>query len=107
MRADEPPTERQIHALAAALCDQAGEQFPPDRGSAAALIERLRRAQGHPTPALTGAPPRSASVRTGSRVRDPRRKGTDRLARAIADELIRELRRGEGRAGQHATKGGG
>jgi len=83
MRSLGPPTARQIYALAAALCEQAGETFPETLAEASALIERLRLELGHPAPHLVGVPPRRRRVR-GS--------GTDRLARAIAAELAREMR---------------
>lgn len=41
---------RQIYALAAALCERAGEEFPATRGEASELIERLRIENGHPSP---------------------------------------------------------
>jgi hypothetical protein len=53
---------RQIYALAAALCERAGEEFPETRDDASELIERLRTENGHPAPRLEGtaarAPPR-------------------------------------------------
>ncbi len=52
------PTVRQIYALAAALCERLGEEFPPSGTDASELIERLRRENGHPAPALEDAPPR-------------------------------------------------
>jgi hypothetical protein len=39
---DAKPTGRQIYALAHELCKRAGERFPPTRGAASALLERLR-----------------------------------------------------------------
>ena len=42
MRDDAPPTVRQIYAIAAALCEQVGAEFPRDRGAASRLIKELR-----------------------------------------------------------------
>jgi hypothetical protein len=50
------PTVRQIYALAAALCERLGEEFPPSSAAASELIERLRRENGHPAPALEDTP---------------------------------------------------
>jgi hypothetical protein len=36
------PTVKQIYALAATLCERAGEQFPRTVGEASALLDRLR-----------------------------------------------------------------
>jgi hypothetical protein len=49
---DRRPTVRQVYALAAALCERLGEEFPTSGADASELIERLRRANGHPAPAL-------------------------------------------------------
>jgi hypothetical protein len=46
------PTVRQVYALAAALCERLGEEFPETRGDASELIERLRTENGHPAPRL-------------------------------------------------------
>jgi hypothetical protein len=46
------PTVRQMYALAGALCERMGEEFPATPGAASELIERLRRENGHPAPAL-------------------------------------------------------
>ena len=46
------PTVRQVYALAAALCERMGEEFPDSRGAASELIERLRTENGHPAPRL-------------------------------------------------------
>ena len=53
------PTVRQVYALAAALCERLGEEFPESRGAASELIERLRVENGHPAPRLEDAPLRS------------------------------------------------
>jgi hypothetical protein len=81
------PTVRQIYALAAALCERAGEEFPEDRDAASNLIERLRIENGHPASRLEDAP------RLPRRQRRRGRGGSaDRLARRIAAEVARELR---------------
>ena len=49
------PTVRQVYALAAALCERLGEEFPESRGDASELIERLRIENGHPAPRLEDA----------------------------------------------------
>lgn len=79
-----PPTVRQIYALAAALCERSGEEFPATRELASEAIERLRAENGHPTPRL-----HDLSLRDNG----PRRtgRGTRKLARAIAAEVAREL----------------
>jgi len=51
------PTVRQIYALAAALCEKAGEEFPETREDASEVIERLRIENGHPAPRLDDLPP--------------------------------------------------
>jgi hypothetical protein len=83
MREDAPPTVRQIWALAATLCERAGESFPGDRAAASELIERLRREAGHPSPGLedTQSPPRRGG-----------RRGTEKPAKAIAKQVEREPR---------------
>ena len=81
------PTVRQIYALAAALCERAGEEFPETRGDASELIERLRIENGHPAPRLEDLPPP-----TPYRRRRGRGGGADKLARRIAAEVARELR---------------
>jgi hypothetical protein len=52
MRDEAPPTVRQIWALAAVLCERAGEEFPKNRAAASELIERLRIENGDPEPGL-------------------------------------------------------
>jgi hypothetical protein len=42
MRNEAPPTVKQIWAIAATLCKQAGEEFPRDRGAASALLDKLK-----------------------------------------------------------------
>jgi hypothetical protein len=79
------PTVRQIYALAAALCERAGEEFPETRDAASETIERLRTENGRPQPRLEDVP---------LRPRRPRRRGrgADRLASIIAKKLAEELR---------------
>lgn len=52
MHEERRPTVPQVYALAAALCERAGEGFPETRADASELIERLRRELGHPAPRL-------------------------------------------------------
>jgi hypothetical protein len=83
------PTARQIYALAAALCERMGEEFPETRAAASATIERLRIENGHPAPQLEDVP----RVRGRARPRRHRgENGTDKLASAIAVRLAEELR---------------
>ena len=79
------PTVRQIYALAAALCEKAGEEFPETREAASELIARLRIENGHPAPRLEDIPIPPPRHRRGS-------GGADKLARRIAAEVARELR---------------
>jgi hypothetical protein len=51
-RPDAAPTVRQVYALAAALCERMGEEFPQSRADASEVIERLRTENGHPNPSL-------------------------------------------------------
>lgn len=81
------PTVRQIYALAAALCERGGEEFPETRDAASELIERLRIENGHPAPRLEDSP-RPPPLRKRHRGRG----GADKLARRIAAEVARELR---------------
>jgi hypothetical protein len=80
-----PPTVRQIYALAAALCERSGEQFPATREAASETIERIRDEIGHPAPRPGDTP----ACRRGDRRSG---RGTRKLARAIAAEVARELR---------------
>jgi hypothetical protein len=82
------PTVRQIYALAAALCEKAGEEFPETREDASELIERLRLENGHPAPRLEDLPPLPPRPHRHRRGRG----GADKLARRIAAEVARELR---------------
>ena len=55
-RPEAPPTTRQVYALAGALCERMGEEFPKTRGDASETIERLRIENGHPSPTLEDPP---------------------------------------------------
>jgi hypothetical protein len=82
MKPDGKPTVRQVYALAAALCERAGEEFPETREAASELIERLRTENGHPAPRLEDLPLRPRR----------RRRGADRDESRAASELVREMR---------------
>jgi hypothetical protein len=89
---DERPTVRQVYALAAALCERAGESFPETFDQASELIERLRLELGHPAPRLSDvllAPRRRRSRRRGRR---RFAQNFDRRASEVAAELVREMR---------------
>jgi hypothetical protein len=58
------PTVRQVYALAAALAERVGEEFPATAAQASELIERLRIENGHPAPRLEDTPRRPRSRRT-------------------------------------------
>jgi len=75
------PTARQIYALAAALCERMGEEFPVSREAASETIERLRIENGHPAPRLEDTP---FHPRRRRRHRD--RVDTE-VARILADEM--------------------
>jgi hypothetical protein len=68
---------RQIYALAAALCERAGEEFPETGEAASELIEHLRIENGHPEPRLEDVPFR----------RRGRRRGASRVAKELVDEM--------------------
>jgi hypothetical protein len=90
-RLSEKPTVRQVYALAASLCERAGESFPETRAEASALIERLRVESGHPAPRLEDVRLRPRRQRWRGR------GGADRLdderrASFAAAELAREMR---------------
>ena len=53
------PSTRQIYALAAVLCELAGEEFPETRDDASDQLERLRQETGHPRPRLEDNPLRN------------------------------------------------
>jgi len=78
------PTARQVYALAAALCERAGEEFPETREGASELIERLRIESGHPQPRLEDVPFRPRGRRRG-------RTREERTASRTAAELSREM----------------
>jgi hypothetical protein len=78
------PTVRQIYALAAALCERIGEEFPETREGASDTIERLRIENGHPRPRLEDVPLPPRRPR-------PRGRGSDRFASLIAKKLAEEL----------------
>ena len=84
------PTVKQVYALAAALCERAGEEFPETSEGASELIERLRIENGHPAPRREDTPLRPRRRARGGRSRG-RRNGTDRLASAIAKKLAQEM----------------
>jgi hypothetical protein len=46
------PTVEQIYALAAALCERNGEEFPETKAAASELIERLWTENGRPAQPL-------------------------------------------------------
>lgn len=69
MNEERRPTVPQVYALAAALCERAGEGFPETRVDASELIERLRRELGHPAPALEDTPRRGRKERLRQPVR--------------------------------------
>jgi hypothetical protein len=86
MRQEGKPTVRQVYALAAALCERAGEEFPETRDAASELIERLRTEAGHPQPRLEDVLFRGRRRgRSGRRVEGWR-------ASTVAAELAREMR---------------
>ena len=87
MRRDGKPTVRQVYALAAALCERVGEEFPETPEAASELIERLRLENGHPQPRLEDVPFRPRRRRGWGR-----RGGGDGRASAAAAELAREMR---------------
>jgi len=78
------PTARQVYALAAALCERVGEDFPETREDASELIERLRIENGHPAPRLEDVP-----IGTSDRRRRPA-KGDEDASRA-ATQLVEEM----------------
>jgi hypothetical protein len=91
---NDKPTVRQVYALAAALCERAGEAFPETLGEASQLIERLRLEIGHPAPRLSGGRPRRRRGRSRGRriVIEYGRADDYRRASEVAAELVREMR---------------
>jgi len=81
------PTVRQVYALAAALCERAGEEFPKTWEAASELIERLRVENGHPQPRLEDVPFRPRARRGWGRG-----GAGDGRASSAAAELAREMR---------------
>jgi hypothetical protein len=81
------PTVRQVYALAAALCERAGEEFPKTWDAASELIERLRVENGHPQPRLEDGPFRPRGRRGWER-----EGGGDGRASSVAAGLAREMR---------------
>jgi hypothetical protein len=77
MKPNGKPTVRQVYALAAALCERAGEEFPESRDAASKLIERLRIENGHPAPRLEDVPFRERGGR----------RGASRAAKELVDEM--------------------
>jgi hypothetical protein len=69
MSESQRPTVRQIYALAAALCERMGEEFPETRTEASEVIERLRTENGHPAPRLEDSPPLRPRRRRGASLR--------------------------------------
>jgi hypothetical protein len=61
------PTVRQVYALAAALAERLGEEFPATAAEASELIERLRIENGHPSPRLEDTAPRKLPRRGSPR----------------------------------------
>jgi hypothetical protein len=82
------PTARQIYALAAALCERTGEEFPQTRAAASATIERLRIENGHSAPLEEAPLVHGRARRRGRRNRDR----ADELASVVAARLTEELK---------------
>lgn len=51
---DAKPTVKQVYALAAALCERMGEEFPESKLEASELIQRLWDENGDPRARLGG-----------------------------------------------------
>jgi hypothetical protein len=83
VQTEPPPTVRQVYALARALCERGGEEFPSTREEPSELIERLRLELGMPNARLEDTP-RSA--------RPPRRRGSQKFAASVASRVVEELR---------------
>src|ERR1041384_7228314 len=98
-------TVRQIYALAAALCERAGEEFPETREAASELIERLRIENRHPAPRLGAGPgwaPRGGGA-GGERAAPNRNQPSGAAARGLAVSAALEAPRdgqGEGERGR-------
>jgi hypothetical protein len=78
------PTVKQVYALAAALCERAGETFPETFDEASELIERLRIEIGHPAPRLEDVIFRARRRRRGRRRAG---LGASLAAKELADEM--------------------
>ena len=92
---DDRPTVRQLYALAAVLCERAGEAFPETREEASETIERLRLESGHPAPRLSDVPlrrRRRGARGGGRRWRRVRARNVERRASEAAAELVSEMR---------------
>jgi hypothetical protein len=74
-----PPTVGEVYALAAALCERAGEEFPEIRDGASETIERLRIENGHPARRLE-----DVLLRRGRR---GRRDRNGRVAEMLVEEM--------------------
>jgi hypothetical protein len=85
MQRDAPPTVRQVFALASALCERMGEEFPQTRVAASETIERLRIESGHPSPRLEDSP-RSLRRRRDGKPKSEKTLAFARLARELRDE---------------------
>jgi len=85
MQRDAPPTVRQVFALASALCERMGEEFPQTRVAASETIERLRVENGHPAPRLEDSP-RSLRRRRDGKPKSEKTLAFARLARELRDE---------------------
>lgn len=77
---------RQVYALAAALCERTGEEFPETREAASELIDRLRTENGRPAPPRHDVPRRRRAPGRRALSRDERMRGR------AADDLVREMR---------------
>ena len=84
-RPEAPPTTRQVYALAGALCERMGEEFPKTRGDASETIERLRIENGHPSPELEDSP-RALRRRRDGKPKSEKTLAFARLARELRDE---------------------
>ena len=84
-RPEAPPTARQVYALAGALCERMGEEFPKTRGDASETIERLRIENGHPSPKLEDSP-RALRRRRDGKPKSEKTLAFARLARELRDE---------------------
>jgi hypothetical protein len=85
------PTVRQIYALAAVLCERAGEEVPETFDAASELIERLRVESRHPAPRLQDVPFRPRRGRGRERDSGRVRRAEERRASKAAAELAGEM----------------